>query len=70
MPALRAGQDMVSVDDPARVRPLALADTQPAGVPAEILDLVRAGKTREAILRCRALNGATLEEAQAFIARL
>jgi hypothetical protein len=64
------GEEMVSVDDPQRIRPLDLSETQPAGVPAEILELVRKGKTREAILRYRALNGATLDEAQAFIAGL
>ncbi len=62
------GEDMISVDDPARVRPLDLAEAQPGGVPPEILELVRRGKTKEAILRYRALNGATLDEAQAFIA--
>jgi len=64
------GEDMISVDDPARVRPLDLADVEPGGVPPEILELVRRGKTKEAILRYRALNGATLDEAQAFIAGL
>jgi ribosomal protein L7/L12 len=64
------GQDMVSVDDPARVRPSELADVAPAGVPDEIVELVRAGKTTEAIKRYRALNGATLDEARAFIAKL
>jgi hypothetical protein len=64
------GEDLVSVDDPQRVRPRDLSDVQPAGVPPEILDLVRRGKTKEAILRYRALNGATLDEAQAFIAGL
>ncbi len=64
------GQDLVSVDDPARVRPQELAEVHPAGVPDEIAELVRAGKTVEAIKRYRALNGATLDEARAFIAKL
>jgi hypothetical protein len=61
------GQDMISIDDPARVRP-----QQPAqpGVPDEIVALARAGKTLEAIKRYRALNGATLDEARAAIAGL
>ena len=50
------GQDMVSIDDPARVRPMTLAEAQPGGVPEEIVELVRAGKTVEAIKRYRALN--------------
>lgn len=62
------GADGVSVDDPARVRPQELTDVHPAGVPEEILELVRAGKTKQAIMKYRALNGATLEEARAFIA--
>jgi hypothetical protein len=64
------GEDMISIDDPAHVRPMTLADAQPGGVPAEIVELVRAGKTMEAIKRYRALNGATLDEARAAIARL
>jgi hypothetical protein len=64
------GQDKVSVDDPAQVRPMSLDEAQPGGVPDEIAELVRAGKTVEAIRRYRALNGATLDEARAAIARL
>lgn len=64
------GQDMVSIDDTARVKPRELADVHPAGVPDDIIQLVRAGKTKEAIKRYRALNGATLDEARAFIAKL
>jgi ribosomal protein L7/L12 len=61
---------MVAVDDPARIRPADLADVHPGGVPEEIIALVRAGKKLEAIKRYRALNGATLDEARAFIAKL
>jgi hypothetical protein len=50
------GQDVVSVDDPARVRPQELADVQPAGVPDDIVELARGGNTGEAIKRYRALN--------------
>jgi len=64
------GQDMVSIDDPTRVRPTTLAEAQPGGVPEEIVGLVRAGKTMEAIKRYRALNGATLDEARAAIDQL
>ena len=64
------GQDMVSIDDPARVRVMELTEVHPGGVPDEILDLVRRGKTVEAVKRYRALNGATLDEARAFIATL
>jgi hypothetical protein len=64
------GQGMVSVDDPARVRAMELADVHPGGVPEEIIELVRAGKKLQAVKRYRALNGATLDEARAFIAKL
>ena len=64
------GQDMLSVDDPAQVKPMTLDEAQPGGVPDEIVELVRAGKTVEAIRRYRDLNGATLDEARAAIARL
>jgi hypothetical protein len=64
------GQSLVQFDDPGRVRPLQLAEVQPGGVPDEILELVRAGKKLEAIKRYRALNGATLDEARAFITTL
>jgi hypothetical protein len=64
------GQEMISIDDPAGVRPLTLADVHPGGVPDEIAELVRAGKTMKAIKRYRALNGATLDEARAAIAKL
>ena len=64
------GQSLFQFDDPGRVRPLELTDVRPGGVPDEILELVRAGKTKQAIKRYRALNGATLDEAQTFIANL
>ncbi len=64
------GQDLVQIDDPRRVRAVELADVHPEGVPPEILELVRAGKKLEAIKRYRALNGATLDEARAAIAKL
>ncbi len=64
------GQDMISIDDPDRVRPQELTAVAPGGVPDEIIELVRAGKKNEAIKRYRALNGATLDEALAFIATL
>jgi hypothetical protein len=64
------GDDRVSIDDPAQIRAAALAEVQPGGVPPEIIELVRAGKKMEAIKRYRALNGASFDEARAFIARL
>jgi hypothetical protein len=64
------GDDLVQIDDPRRVRAVELADAHPEGVPPEILELVRAGKTLQAIKRYRALNGATLDEARAAIAKL
>jgi hypothetical protein len=64
------GQDRISVDDPACVRALPLTEVCPDGVPAEIVELARAGKTLKAAKLYRALNGATLDEARAFIARL
>jgi hypothetical protein len=64
------GEDLVSIDDPARIRVAELAEAHPDGVPEEIVELARAGKTLEAIKQYRALNGATLDEARAFIAKL
>jgi len=63
------GQE-VPIDDPARLRPMTLEEAHPDGVPAEIVELHRAGKTVEAIRRYRALNGATLDEARAALARI
>ena len=63
-------QTLIQVDDPARVRPLELAEVNPGGVPDSIIQLVRAGKQLEAIKQYRALNGATLDEARAVIAQL
>jgi hypothetical protein len=64
------GEDLLSVDDPARVRPLELTEAHADGVPDEIAELARAGKTLQAIKQYRALNGATLDEARAAIAKL
>jgi hypothetical protein len=61
-----AKRELVQVDDPARVRPVALPD----GIPPDVIDLARAGKTNKAILRYRELTGATLDEARATIAKL
>src|SRR5579871_6541145 len=61
--ALR-GDDKVTITDVGRVRVRALTEVHPDGVPDEIAELVRAGKTLQAIKRYRALNGATLDEAQ------
>jgi hypothetical protein len=52
------GEDIVSFDDPARVRPLKV-DPDLDGVSEENIELARAGKTLQAIKRYRALNGAT-----------
>jgi hypothetical protein len=64
------GQGMVSIDDPAKVKPMTLAEAQPSGIPEEIIQLVRAGKMVDAIRQYRALNGATLDEARAALAKL
>jgi hypothetical protein len=64
------GQDLVSIDDPSRIRPVELDEVAPAGIPDEIVELARAGKTLQAIKRYRELNGATLDEARAAIAKL
>jgi hypothetical protein len=64
------GQDTVQIDDPKRIRHESLAEAVPSGVPDEIVELAHAGKTLEAIRRYRALNGATLDEARAAIAKL
>ena len=70
----KTGRDVVSIDDPARIRqtghgvPAAAGGTATSdGVPQEIVDLARAGKTIEAITRYRALSGATLNEARSVI---
>ena len=64
------GQKWVQIDDPARIRTLELDEVHPEGVPDEIAELVRSGKRLEAIKRYRALNGATLDEARAYVAKL
>jgi hypothetical protein len=64
------GEDLFSIDDPARVRGVELGEAHPEGVPEEIVELARAGKTLQAIKEYRALNGATLDEARAFVAKL
>jgi hypothetical protein len=64
------GEDTVAFDDPAQVRPLKTPDPDLDGVSEEIIELARAGKTLQAIKRYRALNGATYDEARAFIAKL
>lgn len=56
------GQDRVWVDSPQRVRPKPQAD-----VPAEIIELARAGKRVQAIKEYRALTGATLDEAKVWL---
>jgi hypothetical protein len=64
------GQDLVMFDDPTKVRALTMAEAAPGGVPDEIAELVRRGKTVQAIKRYRELNGATLDEARAAIANM
>jgi hypothetical protein len=64
------GEDMVSIDDPARVRAGQPTGEQADAATDEVVQLVRAGKTIDAIKRYRELNGATLDEARAFIATL
>ena len=62
-------QKLVSVElDNAR--PREPNEVMPDGVPDEIVQLVRAGKTVLAVKRYRQLNGATLDEARAAIRRL
>ena len=61
------GEDKVAIDDPYTIRPKTLDEVAPDGVPPEIADLARRGKTLEAIRRYRALNGASLDEARAAI---
>jgi hypothetical protein len=60
------GEDMVSIDDPARVR-AKLPDTQSGELPDDVVQLIAAGKKKKAILRYRELTGATLDEALAVI---
>ena len=61
-----AGQDLIAVE-PNHVEPKSSAEFGAVAVPEDIVALARAGKTLEAVKRYRALNGATLEEAQAVI---
>jgi hypothetical protein len=63
-------QRLIAIDDPGRIRVREMAEVHPDGVPSEIAELVRAGKKVEAIKRYRALNGATVDEARAFIEKL
>ncbi|HUB76715.1 MAG TPA: hypothetical protein VL977_06650, partial [Solirubrobacteraceae bacterium] len=60
------GQDMVAIDDPARVR-CELPDPGSAALPDEVVQLIAAGKKKKAILRYRELTGATLDEALAAV---
>jgi hypothetical protein len=62
-------QKMVGVELD-KARPRDPAEVMPAGIPDEIAELVRAGKTTQALRRYRELNGATLDEARAAIRRL
>ncbi len=41
--------------------------TDPIIVPAEVVELVRAGKRKDAIIRYRALTGADVQQAQAVV---
>jgi hypothetical protein len=52
--------------------PMGRADHRPdeSPIPAEIVELVRAGKTKDAVRRFRELTGASLEQSQAVISRL
>jgi len=59
------GKDKILIDDPARLRVSEVTDLDPE----EIADLVRAGKKLQAIKLYRAKTGATLAEAQGYIAR-
>ena len=64
------GQDMVAVDDAGRVRAMGTTGDGSAAAADEIRALVHAGKTKDAIKRYREINGATLDEARAYIATL
>jgi hypothetical protein len=64
------GEDMVSIDDASRVRPVEPTGAAQDEARDEVARLVAEGKTLKAIARYRELNGATLDEARAHIARL
>jgi hypothetical protein len=64
------GEDMISVDDVARVRQVEATSGEDAALREEVASLLAEGKKLDAIARYRASSGATLEEARAFIARL
>lgn len=58
--------DLISVE-PSRATPIADAAVMPSGVPDEIVAMARAGKRLQAVKAYRALNGASLDEAQAWL---
>lgn len=63
-----AKRTLIQIDNPAFVRPQQVDASSEAQ--DEIVALVRAGKTVKAIKRYREINGATLDEARAAIAKL
>jgi hypothetical protein len=64
-----SGQRLISVQ-PEQLRAKELSEVAPGGIPDDIVQLARAGKTVQAIKKYRALNGATFEEAQIAISKL
>ena len=63
-------QDLIETDDRARIRPKTLFEVMPGGVPDEIMQLARGRERVQVIKQYRALNGATYEEAQAWLRTL
>ncbi|MBV8461998.1 MAG: hypothetical protein JO368_01795 [Acidimicrobiales bacterium] len=61
-----ASQDATAIE-PAQIGPSDSLEPGAMTVPEDVIALVHAGKTLEALKRYRALHGATLEEAQAVI---
>ena len=64
------GQDMVSGDVAGRVRAEQAPEHQTTALDEAVRALVLAGKTKAAITRDRELNGTTLDDARADIAKL
>jgi hypothetical protein len=64
------GGPRVSIDDPAHIRVKTMEEVAAPGAEDEVAELVRKGKTVAAIKRYREINGATLDEAKAYVMKL
>ena len=65
-----SSQEIVSIDNPAKVRADRPTNSETSHVSAEVAALAKAGKKLQAIKSYRAATGATLAEASAVIDKL